>query len=89
MTVRWGVLGGSSRIFRKSLEPAFEEACHVVVEAPSRVGDSLAAWLLQGLPRAGMGIAGPPDRNFVLLHVCPAAGLDIAVAAAAGTTFNA
>lgn len=43
--MRWGVLGGSSRIFRKSLEPAFERAGHRVVAAPSRSGDSLQPYL--------------------------------------------
>jgi D-xylose 1-dehydrogenase (NADP+, D-xylono-1,5-lactone-forming) len=44
VSLRWGVFGGSSRIFRKSLEPAFVAAGHVVVDAPSRQGDSLAAY---------------------------------------------
>jgi predicted dehydrogenase len=42
--VRWGVFGGSSRIFRKSLLPAFDSAGHTVVATPSRVGDSLAPY---------------------------------------------
>jgi predicted dehydrogenase len=42
--MRWGVLGGSSRIYRKSLLPAFEAAGHQVVAAPSRSGDSLTAY---------------------------------------------
>ena len=41
--MRWGVFGGSSRIFRKRLRPAFERAGHVVVDAPSRRGDDLHA----------------------------------------------
>ncbi len=43
--MRWGVLGGSSRIFRKSLEPAFQRAGHEVVAAPSRNGDSSEPYL--------------------------------------------
>ena len=34
-TLRWGVLGGSSRIFTNSLAPAFAAAGHSVVAAPS------------------------------------------------------
>jgi predicted dehydrogenase len=37
--MRWGVFGGSSRIYRGALQPAFEELGHVVVDAPSRDGD--------------------------------------------------
>lgn len=44
MSLRWGVFGGSSRIFRKSLEPAMEAAGHTVVSAPSRDGDSFAPY---------------------------------------------
>ena len=42
--LRWGVLGGSSHIFRKSLEPAMLAAGHSIVDAPSRDGDSLAPY---------------------------------------------
>ena len=42
--MRWGVLGGSSRNYRKSLLPAFEAAAHHVVAAPSRDGESTAAY---------------------------------------------
>ncbi|MFM2076155.1 MAG: 1,5-anhydro-D-fructose reductase [Actinomycetota bacterium] len=42
--MRWGVLGGSSRIFHKSLAPAFAACGHTVVAAPSRDGDSLAPY---------------------------------------------
>ena len=42
--MRWGVLGGSSRIYRKSLQPAMIAAGHTVVAEPSRVGDSMAAY---------------------------------------------
>jgi D-xylose 1-dehydrogenase (NADP+, D-xylono-1,5-lactone-forming) len=42
--MRWGVFGGSSRIFRKSLEPAFAAAGHTVVDAPSRDGESFAPY---------------------------------------------
>lgn len=42
--MRWGILGGSSRIYQKSLLPAFEAAGHTVVAAPSRAGDSLAPY---------------------------------------------
>ncbi len=42
--MRWGVLGGSSRIFHKSLLPAFHAAGHEVVATPSREGESLAAY---------------------------------------------
>jgi len=41
---RWGVLGGSSRIYRKSLLPAFEQSGHRVVAAPSRAGESFAPY---------------------------------------------
>ncbi|MEN9645470.1 MAG: 1,5-anhydro-D-fructose reductase [Actinomycetota bacterium] len=42
--MRWGVLGGGSRIFNKSLLPAFEACGHEVVDAPRRDGDSLAPY---------------------------------------------
>lgn len=42
--MRWGVLGGSSRIYRKSLRPAFLDAGHVVVDEPSRDGESTAPY---------------------------------------------
>ena len=42
--IRWGVLGGSSHIFRKSLEPAMVAAGHIVVDAPSRAGESFAPY---------------------------------------------
>jgi D-xylose 1-dehydrogenase (NADP+, D-xylono-1,5-lactone-forming) len=37
--MRWGVFGGSSRIYHSALRPAFDELGHVVVDAPSRRGD--------------------------------------------------
>ena len=43
-TLRWGVLGASSRIFQRRLHPAFLAAGHTVVAAPSRDGDSLAPY---------------------------------------------
>ena len=39
--MRWAVLGGSSRIYRKALAPALAELGHEVVAAPSRDGESL------------------------------------------------
>jgi xylose dehydrogenase (NAD/NADP) len=42
--MRWGVLGGSSRIYQGSLKPALDELGHVVVEAPSRRGDDFAPY---------------------------------------------
>ncbi len=42
--LRWGVFGGSSGIYRKSLRPAFLEAGHTVVAEPSRDGESLAPY---------------------------------------------
>ena len=42
--LRWGVLGGSSHIYRKSLLPAFTAAGHRVVAEPSRDGESLASY---------------------------------------------
>jgi D-xylose 1-dehydrogenase (NADP+, D-xylono-1,5-lactone-forming) len=42
--MRWGVLGGSSRIYNNALRPAFEEIGHVVVDAPSRNGDDFAPY---------------------------------------------
>jgi len=42
--LRWGVLGGSSHIYRKSLLPAFVGAGQTIVAEPSRDGDSLAPY---------------------------------------------
>jgi D-xylose 1-dehydrogenase (NADP+, D-xylono-1,5-lactone-forming) len=42
--MRWGILGGSSRIFHGALKPAFERLDHVVVDAPSRVGDDFSPY---------------------------------------------
>ena len=42
--IRWGVLGGSSHIFRKSLRPAMLAAGHTIVAEPSREGESLAPY---------------------------------------------
>ncbi len=42
--IRWGVLGGSSRIYQNALKPAFDEVGHVVVAAPSRRGDDFAPY---------------------------------------------
>ena len=42
--IRWGVFGGSSRIFHSALRPAFDELGHVVVEAPSRRGDDFTPY---------------------------------------------
>lgn len=42
--MRWGVLGGSSRIYKGSLKPAFDQSSHVVVEAPSRQGDDFGPY---------------------------------------------
>ncbi|MEO8265908.1 MAG: Gfo/Idh/MocA family oxidoreductase [Ilumatobacteraceae bacterium] len=42
--MRWGVFGGSSRIFQGSLKPAFEQLGHVIVDAPSRRGDDFAPY---------------------------------------------
>ena len=42
--IRWGVFGGSSRIFHSALKPAFDELGHVVVEAPSRRGDDFTPY---------------------------------------------
>jgi xylose dehydrogenase (NAD/NADP) len=42
--MRWGVFGGSSRIYRGALRPAFDELGHVVVDAPSRDGDDFSAY---------------------------------------------
>ena len=42
--IRWGVFGGSSRIYHSSLKPAFDELGHVVVDAPSRRGDDFAPY---------------------------------------------
>lgn len=43
-SLRWGVLGGSSNIYKKSLLPAFVGAEQVIVAEPSRDGDSLAPY---------------------------------------------
>jgi xylose dehydrogenase (NAD/NADP) len=42
--MRWGVLGGSSRIYKSSLKPAFDQLGHVVVDGPSRNGDDLSPY---------------------------------------------
>lgn len=42
--IRWGVLGGSSRIYHGALLPAFEQLGHEVVDAPSRHGDDLTPY---------------------------------------------
>ncbi len=42
--MRWGVFGGSSRIYLSSLRPAFDEIGHTVVDAPSRRGDDFAPY---------------------------------------------
>jgi predicted dehydrogenase len=42
--MRWGVLGGSSRIYRGSLRPAFDQLGHEVVDAPSRAGEDFAPY---------------------------------------------
>ena len=42
--MRWGVFGGSSRIYKSSLKPAFDQLGHVVVDAPSRNGDDFSSY---------------------------------------------
>jgi D-xylose 1-dehydrogenase (NADP+, D-xylono-1,5-lactone-forming) len=42
--MRWGVFGGSSRIYKSSLRPAFDQAGQVVVDAPSRKGDDFGPY---------------------------------------------
>lgn len=42
--MRWGVLGGSSHIYRRSLRPAFLAAGHTIVAEPSRLGKSFAPY---------------------------------------------
>jgi D-xylose 1-dehydrogenase (NADP+, D-xylono-1,5-lactone-forming) len=42
--IRWGVFGGSSRIYRNSLKPAFDLNGHPVVDAPSRRGDDFGPY---------------------------------------------
>ncbi len=42
--IRWGVFGGSSRIYKSSLKPAFDQIGHVVVDAPSRNGDDFSSY---------------------------------------------
>jgi D-xylose 1-dehydrogenase (NADP+, D-xylono-1,5-lactone-forming) len=42
--IRWGVFGGSSRIYQNALKPAFDELGHVVVDAPSRRGDDFTPY---------------------------------------------
>jgi predicted dehydrogenase len=42
--MRWGVFGGSSRIFANQLRPAFEQAGHPVIDAPSRRGDDFGPY---------------------------------------------
>ena len=42
--MRWGVVGASSRIYRKSLRPGIEAAGHQIVAEAVRAGDSLAPY---------------------------------------------
>jgi D-xylose 1-dehydrogenase (NADP+, D-xylono-1,5-lactone-forming) len=42
--MRWGVFGGSSRIYQSSLKPAFDQLGHVIVDAPSRNGDDFSSY---------------------------------------------
>ena len=42
--MRWGVFGGSSRIYKSSLRPAFDQTGQVVVDAPSRNGDDFGPY---------------------------------------------
>jgi predicted dehydrogenase len=42
--MRWGVFGGSSRIYQGALRPAFDALGHVVVDAPSRRGDDFTPY---------------------------------------------
>lgn len=42
--MRWGVFGGSSRIYQGALRPAFDELGHTVVDAPSRRGDDFTPY---------------------------------------------
>jgi len=42
--MRWGVLGGSSRIYKGSLRPAFDQLGHRVIAAPSRKDDDFGPY---------------------------------------------
>ncbi|MEP7111940.1 MAG: Gfo/Idh/MocA family oxidoreductase [Ilumatobacteraceae bacterium] len=42
--IRWGVFGGSSRIYLSALKPAFDQIGHTVVDAPSRRGDDFGPY---------------------------------------------
>ncbi|HVE18129.1 MAG TPA: Gfo/Idh/MocA family oxidoreductase, partial [Ilumatobacteraceae bacterium] len=42
--MRWGVFGGSSRIYKSSLRPAFDQTGQVIVDAPSRKGDDFGPY---------------------------------------------
>jgi xylose dehydrogenase (NAD/NADP) len=42
--MRWGVFGGSSRIYKSSLRPAFDQTGQIVVDAPSRKGDDFGPY---------------------------------------------
>ena len=42
--MRWGVFGGSSRIYKSSLLPAFDQTGQVVVDAASRNGDDFGPY---------------------------------------------
>ena len=42
--MRWGVFGGSSRIYQGSLKPAFALIDHQVMDAPSRNGDDFSSY---------------------------------------------
>ncbi len=59
---RWGILGGSSRIFRSALKPAFERIGHTVVDAPSRNGDDFSSYA-EMLARADIDAVYNPLPN--------------------------
>ena len=69
--MRWGVFGGSSRIYKSSLKPAFDQLGHVVVDAPSRNGDDFAPYD-EMLARADIDAVYNPLPNH--LHASGATG---------------
>jgi len=74
--MRWGVLGASSRIYAKSLAPAFAAAGHAVVAEARRDGDSWAPYdsLLGRDDVDAVYIPLPNDMHPDWIHRCLDAG---------------
>lgn len=74
--MRWGVLGGGSRIYAKSLAPAFAAAGHEVVALARRDGASFAPYdeLLRRDDLESVYIPLPNDMHADWIHRCLDAG---------------